>query len=206
MKLKDFYRQVVDMNDSLKGGWAKTYYGIFSDVIQENNYKNVAEVGIGYGTHAKYIMKTTNVDKLYLIDPMKYYENDGFATDIITKEPNAGGKQFNELYELIQLELSPWKERIHFLRVPSLEVSQDMIPDGSLDAVFVDGDHSYSAVSADLKFWWKKIRVGGQMLGDDWWISDVQQAVSEFANTNSLEFDFLEKESEKYKIFRFKKS
>jgi hypothetical protein len=205
MKLSEYYREVVDINDSLKGGWAKAYYGIFSQVIEENQYKNVAEVGIGYGTHAKFIMKSTTVEKLYLIDPMQFYENDGFASDIRAKEADISGNNFNELYQLIQMELSPWKDRLEFLRVPSLAVTDEMIPDGSLDCVFVDGDHSFRAVFADLQFWWKKIRPGGQMLGDDWWMDDVKRAVFTFANEERLAFDFLEKQGEDYKIFRFKK-
>jgi hypothetical protein len=86
MLLKDFYRDTVDLNDSLKGGWGNLYYGVFSDVIREHNYKNIAEIGIGYGTHAKYILKNNDIEKLYLIDPMKKYENDGFVDDILKHE------------------------------------------------------------------------------------------------------------------------
>ncbi len=205
MKLRDYYREVVEINDSMKGGWAKTYYGIFSLIIQENNYTNVAEIGIGYGTHAKYILKTTNVKTLHLIDPMTYYENDGFASDVMKQEADISGNNFNEMYALIQEELSPWSHRTKFYRVPSLGVTNEMIPDESLDCIFLDGDHSYGAVYSDLQFWWKKLRSGGQLLGDDWWMQDVQRAVYDFANQNGLHFEFLEKEGEGYKIFQFKK-
>jgi SAM-dependent methyltransferase len=205
MKLRDYYREVVEINDSMKGGWAKTYYGIFSLIIQENTYTNVAEIGIGYGTHAKYILKTTNVKTLHLIDPMTYYENDGFASDVMKQEADISGNNFNEMYALIQEELSPWSHRTKFYRVPSLGVTNEMIADESLDCIFLDGDHSYGAVYSDLQFWWKKLRSGGQLLGDDWWMQDVQRAVYDFANQNGLHFEFLEKEGEGYKIFQFKK-
>ena len=50
MKLETYYKESVAKNDALTGGWVPSYYGVFSAVIQENGYRNVAEVGIGYGT------------------------------------------------------------------------------------------------------------------------------------------------------------
>ena len=66
-----------------EGGWAQYYYGIVSKVINDNNFKTCAEVGIGYGLHAEQILQDTSVEQLYLIDPMQFYPNDAFATDVI---------------------------------------------------------------------------------------------------------------------------
>jgi hypothetical protein len=204
--LVNYYRRTVDLNDSFKGGWATYYYGVFSKVINDNNYKKVAEVGIGYGTHAKYILKTTNVDKLYLIDPMQYYPNDAFADDIMRCIPESPKNNFNELYSLIQQELSPWKDRFTWFRTNSLDITNDQIADSELDCVFVDGDHSYEAVIQDLPFWWKKVRVGGRMLGDDYWMDSVARAVNQFARENNLVPEFLSIEGKDYKIFSFTKT
>jgi len=205
MKLSDFYRQTVDDNDAETGGWATYYYGVLSKVINDNNYTRVAEVGIGHGTHAKQLLKNTAIDKLYLIDPMVFYPNDAFANAIMEHEPEIAGNNFNEFAELIRNELSPWKDRYTWFRQPSLTITNDQIPDGSLDCVFVDGDHSYAAVLADLAFWWKKVGPGGQLLGDDFWMGDVAGAVNEFANRNGLKFDFLTRPGTSYKIYRFRR-
>jgi len=90
-------------------------------------------------------------------------------------------------------------------RVNSLDVTDSQIPDGSLDCVFVDADHSYDAVRQDLSFWWRKIRVGGQMLGDDYWMGDVKRAVDEFSLANNVKRELLRKENTMYPIFRFHK-
>ena len=174
-------------------------------MINDNNYKKVAEIGIGYGTHAKYILQTTNIDKLILVDPIQYYENDDFATSIIRCTPEFQGNNFNELHDLIKNELSPWNDKYTLFRKVSLSITHDDVPDESLDCVFVDGDHSYEAVSKDLPFWWKKIRTGGQLLGDDYWIPQVAQAVHEFATINNLQINFLYKDGTDYKIFNFVK-
>jgi hypothetical protein len=204
MKLKDFYRNTVDLNDSMKGGWARCYYGVFTNVIKENGYKVIAEVGIGYGTHAKYILKNNEIQHLYLIDPTKYYPNDGFAEDIMKQEPEIPENNFNELYNLINEELLPWKDKYTWFRSESLSITNTQIPDSSIDCIFIDGDHSYNAVLNDLQFWWDKVRPGGQLLGDDYWMGDVAKAVNEFAKNNSLTFDFLTNGTD-YKIYRFNK-
>ena len=69
--------------DGGPGGWAHYYYGVFSKIIKENNFKTCVEIGIGYGFHAKEILENTYVEKLYLVDPMCYYPNDGFVDDVL---------------------------------------------------------------------------------------------------------------------------
>lgn len=57
-----------------------------------------------------------------------------------------------------------------------------LFPDESLDFVFVDADHRYESVTADLRAWWPKIRPGGAMAGHDYdthW-PEVVRAVDDF--------------------------
>jgi predicted O-methyltransferase YrrM len=42
------------------------------------------------------------------------------------------------------------------------------VPDGSLDFVYIDGDHTYSGVRADLQLWTPKVRSGGIVSGHDY--------------------------------------
>lgn len=205
MKLADFYRTVVDNNDNFSAGWSILYYGVFTGIINQNNYKNIAEIGIGYGSHAKHVLKNTNIEKLYLVDPVKQYDNDFFSDDIMTKEPITPGNNFNELFYLINKELAFKKDIVTFLRKPSITVTNDEIPDGTLDCVFIDANHEYQYVLDDLNFWWRKIRNGGQMLGDDYYMNDVKNAVDTFSQNNNISYDLLEKNGTDYKIYRFHK-
>jgi len=201
-KLSDFYNETIYQNDNYIKGWSTLYYGVFSKVINDNNFKIAAEVGIGYGSHAKQILKNTNLDCLYLIDPIKEYPNDGFSEDIMSKEPIIPGNNFNELHDLITNELSEWKDKYVLFRKPSTTITQQEIPDESLDCVFVDGAHDYINVYMDLEFWWKKIKIGGQILGDDYFMEDVKNAVNDFSVKNNVVFDFLYKDNySNYKIF-----
>ena len=207
-KCDDFYTNLINIwksggDNGAEGGWAGYYYGVFSDIINENNFKNCAEIGIGYGFHAKQILDTCDVSMLYLIDPMVYYPNDGFATDVM----KYGG--FEKLVSNINKYLYPYKNNYTWLRQPSLSITEEQIPDNYLDAVFIDGDHSYEAVIKDLPFWWKKLRVGGWLLGDDYasCCPGTTKAVDEFAATNNLRIEFLYKKNgtKNYPIYKFVK-
>ena len=44
MRLVDFYTQARDANRAQAAGWSTLYYGVFSSVVKENNYKNIAEI------------------------------------------------------------------------------------------------------------------------------------------------------------------
>lgn len=197
--MDEYYKKIFDMNINGQGGWATFYYGVFSKIINDNNYKVVAEVGIGYGNHAFTILRDTNIEKLYLIDPHKEYPNDGFSSDIV----NNGG--FEALVKNVIKSLEQYANRYTWFRKESLKITNEEINDESLDAVFIDGDHSYDAVLADLNFWWKKVKPGGQMLGDDYesCCPEVAPAVKKFANDNNLKFDLLTKENNIYPIYRF---
>ena len=65
----------------------------------------------------------------------------------------------------------------------------EFVKDGELDLVYVDGDHRYEAVLADLKGWLPKLRAGGIMAGHDWSFKDVQKALAEvFLNKEAVIF------------------
>ncbi len=202
--IEEYYRNVVEINESRRGGWSTCYYGTLTNVIKFNSFKTVVEVGIGYGLHAKELLKNSELEMLYLVDPTKYYPNDGFATDIMNTIPKIPGNQFNELAELIRGQLAPWSHKYKWFRKESLTITNDEIPDASVDCVFVDGDHSYDAVKNDLRFWWKKVKRGGMMLGDDYWMGGVERAVQEFAAENNLLLSFAPNPAnEEYKIYQF---
>jgi hypothetical protein len=205
--LDSHYKKLIEIWESGgknggPGGWAGCYYGIFSKVINDNNFKTCVEVGIGYGFHAKEILDSTNVDKLYLVDPMCYYPNDSFVTDVIC---NFG--DFETLVRNIKLHLKQHINRYVWYRTPSLSITDEEIKDGSIDAVFIDGDHSYEAVSKDLPFWWKKLRNGGWLLGDDYDSGHLgtKKAVDEFSVKYNLKIEFLTKPNATYPIYKFVK-
>lgn len=201
--MDEYYNKLVKIWDD-GGGWGGIYYGVFSKIINQNKLKVCAEVGIGYGFHAKEILENTDVEKLYLIDPSVPYRNDAFSDDVC----NNGG--FEDLIRNIKDYLEPYKNRYIWFRTPSLEITSDQIEDESLDAVFLDADHSYENVIKDLPFWWKKLKKGGFLLGDDYMSCHpgCKKAVDDFTKKNNLKIEFLSKENSTmpgYPIYKFVK-
>lgn len=58
-----------------------------------------------------------------------------------------------------------------------------LIPNGSVDLSYIDADHHYSAVSADIKAWLPTVKPGGLIGGHDYddqqWMDHVNRAVDE---------------------------
>lgn len=57
--------------------------------------------------------------------------------------------------------------------------SSKAIPDASLDLIFIDADHTYKSVRADLRAWLPKLKLNGWIGGHDYGQPGVRQAVNE---------------------------
>jgi cephalosporin hydroxylase len=62
--------------------------------------------------------------------------------------------------------------------LPSVQAAA-YFEDQSLHAVFIDGEHSYEAVRADIAAWRPKVKPGGWLAGHDWDYEPVARAVRE---------------------------
>jgi autotransporter strand-loop-strand O-heptosyltransferase len=67
--------------------------------------------------------------------------------------------------------------------------ASDLYEDNSLDFVFIDGDHTYEGVIADIKAWYPKVRDGGIIAGHDYMNQSgfgVIEAVNDMFGKNKL--------------------
>jgi predicted O-methyltransferase YrrM len=62
---------------------------------------------------------------------------------------------------------SQYPDRIIKHKMSSLEAAQ-LFKDGSLDAVYIDADHSYPSAREDILTWKPKVRPGGILSGHDY--------------------------------------
>lgn len=74
-------------------------------------------------------------------------------------------------------------DRSKFYRMSTVAASKK-VKDGSLDFVFIDADHSYNAVSADIQAWMTKVREGGYITGHDCELPEVKKALVEIFDKN----------------------
>lgn len=70
-------------------------------------------------------------------------------------------------------------DRFRLVVSDSVAASQ-LVPDDSVDVVWLDARHDYAGVMEDIDAWWPKLKVGGFIGGDDYVkCVGVKQAVSE---------------------------
>ena len=99
---------------------------------------------------------------------------------VMSKHPQ---EKFDRAYADTIRRVTPFADRVKVYKMTSVQAAP-RIEDGSLDFVFIDGDHSYKGVTTDLELWVPKVRQGGLISGHDWGnagtFQDVEHAVRDF--------------------------
>lgn len=97
--------------------------------------------------------------------------------------------------------VAPYGDRARIVQGDSLEVA-GTVEDGSLDFAFIDADHAYEAVAADIRAWRPKVKPGGLLCGHDYherWTEErgygVVQAVDEAVQANGWDLELGEDET-----------
>jgi hypothetical protein len=149
------------------------YYTIVPRLINQFGFNTAVEIGISFGSHCKKILETTNIKKLYGIDP---YLNYGDFTNLVTSD-----NYYEIFFHKVKNKLSVFGDRFELIRDFSLNAAR-RFKDGEIDIAFLDANHNYAEVLKDLEAWWPKIKEGGIMAGDDYATRHpgVPRAVNEF--------------------------
>lgn len=82
---------------------------------------------------------------------------------------------------------------VKIIEQPSVEAAR-MVPDESLDFVYIDAAHDYENVKADIEAWTPKVRKGGVVSGDDYYHmrsgnTGVIDAVDEFVKKHGYKLE-----------------
>ena len=93
----------------------------------------------------------------------------------------------NSLFGTFIDNLRPVINLINPIRTDSVSASK-MYADESLDAVFIDADHRYESVKADILTWMPKVKKGGILAGHDYILahSGVILAVDELVESPEI--------------------
>lgn len=142
-------------------------------MIKELGNKVVGcELGTSYGFNLVYFLDNIpNLHTVYAIDPYAPY-HDG-PSGFVPKEV------MDKVRDLFRINTAPYQDKVIFLN-ESGDTAHTKIPDGTLDYIFIDGDHSYEAVYKDLRNYFSKVRPGGIFSGHDYSWEGVSRAVAEF--------------------------
>jgi len=144
------------------------------------------EVGVADGLCSSRILEKWRGECLYLVDAWRHlldYED-------VANGPDA---EHEDRYQQVVRRLAPYGERSRIIRATSEEAARQF-PDGFFDFAYIDANHSYEAVKADLRIWFPKVKACGLFCGHDYLDGTnefghfgVQRAVDEFAEEKGLE-------------------
>lgn len=82
--------------------------------------------------------------------------------------------------------IEPLKDYIHILRGCSVDIAKTF--NEKIDLLFIDGDHSYEAVKADVEYWLPKVKNHGIVIFHDiGWAEGVIKVVNEFIKPVQIE-------------------
>jgi len=164
-----FYRQgFTRPMISFLDGYFKDKYGLVG-----------VEIGVQRGFHTLNIFSVLGdrVEKMYLIDPWAEYTELGISHD------------WSGCLSVAKRVLRVFNGRCVFIKGYSQDMEVvDKVRDGSVDFVYIDGNHDYKTTKADILNFFPKVRVGGIFGGHDMSIGapGVIQAVQEFVGESGL--------------------
>jgi len=148
-----------------------------------------AEIGTWRGDFAAVILRDRRPKHLYLVDPWEHRTDENYEKASYGGKMQGGQQALDEMYESVMArfagEIS--SGQVTVLRQRSGDAARTFAPE-SLDWVYIDGDHSYEGVSADLESYFGAVKPGGLIAGDDYghqgsWFEDgVKRAVDEFSD------------------------
>jgi len=152
-----------------------------------------AEIGVYEGKHAEYIINNrffkyykVKLNKLSLIDPFSEFTDSNGENYFSVEEGN-------KFYENLKKRFNKYKN-VQIIRKTSLEASKDF-ENGTLDFVYIDGNHQYIQFKQDIEIWYQKIKQYGVLCGDDYGIpysEGIIRGLNEFSFEKKVNFHYVD--------------
>ena len=148
-----------------------------------------AEIGVWRGDFSERILELTKPKELHLIDPWRFRSS--FPTTWYGGTKASNQSEMDTIFESVRNRFEGFPEVI-FHRKSSQDAHSDF-PDDFFDWIYIDGGHDYDSVKADLELYFSKIKPGGFLTGDDYYLPSedslhpvpVKEAVEEFVKGNN---------------------
>jgi len=147
------------------------------DLLKFYNLHNLpcAEIGVAEGFFS-HDMLNWGIAKLYMVDNWGHIPN-------VTGDGNFDKTWHDKNLQKAVDRVAKFGEKAVILRGLSVEMAKQ-VPDNSLGLVYIDANHSYDGVMADLQAWQPKVVQGGIIAGHDYLSPQygVKKAVTDFCN------------------------
>lgn len=138
------------------------------------------EVGVEQGLYSEVLCQSIPNLTLICVDAWKAYP--GYREHVTQSK-------LDGFYEITKARLEPY--HCSLWRMFSVQAAS-LIPDSSLDFVYLDANHTYEEISADLEAWAPKVRDGGIVAGHDYCRRKnmdfgVKEAVQEYVAEHGID-------------------
>ena len=141
-----------------------------------------AEIGVFAGDFSEILLRRAIPSKLHLVDPWISVPDEAYRDALYSgnRLDQAGMDQLHQsVVNRFRKEIEVETVVIHRERS---EEALKALPDGQLDWIYLDGDHTFPVVLSDLRLAREKVRRGGYISGDDygiggWWGNGINNAL-----------------------------
>ncbi len=157
---------------------------------QLNKNSKLAEVGVWKGDFSKRILNISSPNLLVLVDSWTFDEKvRGCAPQVEGEEPL--NQYFFDQAKKETYDKFKNNHNVHILDLNSLAASSKY-QDNFFDYIYIDAEHTYEAVTNDLKVWYPKLKKNGILFGDDYYWREeddtlsLHKAYQEFISKNNI--------------------
>lgn len=147
---------------------------VLADLAREHGWTRGAELGVLRGETFLYLL--SELPELTLIGVDLWEPVAGDETD-------PGFRSYRErpldtYQDHVLREAGRYGSRAVLYRMPTVEAA-GLVPDGSLDFVFIDADHTVAGVTGDIRAWAPKVKQTGWITGHDTHFPSVAKVIDE---------------------------
>lgn len=149
-------------------------YPLIAAVLAKHGARQGVEVGVSYGGNSESMLMRCGLERLYGVDAYRHRPD-------YDDPANVSQAEFDAIHAYAAARFTRFGNRYVLIRAASQEAVRS-VPD-DLDFVYLDADHSFVGVRADLRHWFRKVRDGGIICGHDYGHPDfpgVREAVDGF--------------------------
>lgn len=137
----------------------------------ELGFTRGAEIGVFIAQYSTVLLEAIPGLHLILVDPWTPSRN------------HRNAQRLERQYQAVVSAMIQYD--VEILRMTSLEAAK-IVPDGTLDFVYIDALHDTANVLADLNAWDCKVRIGGMVAGHDWSHPGVTAAVESYMKLHDI--------------------
>jgi hypothetical protein len=145
------------------------------------------EIGVATGTYSELLLSSTELKKIYFVDPWKEY-----PMTVYNDCTNCSQKEQDGRYNFVVERLKKFGDRAEIIRKDSIDSLKDFT-DEYFDFIYIDANHAYEYVKIDINNWYPKLKKGGVFAGHDYMnavtrhgVYGVKQAVDEFCKDKNV--------------------